>query len=91
MRFSERIGFLLVGHRRRALLAPPEALFRLADLGPLPVAGAERDLLDRGAEQGQRAEDLGVAIAPDNLGRDGLGPEPERAERGGLDRGIMLP
>jgi hypothetical protein len=63
----------------------------IADLGALPVANAERDLLDRGAEQGQRAQHLGVAIARDDLGGDGLGHEAQLVERLGLDLRIEVP
>jgi hypothetical protein len=83
-------GVLLVRHRRAALLAGPEPLLGLADLGALPVPHAERDLLDRGAEQGERAQHLGVAVARDDLGRDGLGLKAELVERLGLDLRVKV-
>ena len=70
-------GVLLVGHRRGALLALGERLFELEDLGPLEVADLDGELLDRGGEEGQGREDLGVAVALEDLGRDLGRPEPE--------------
>ena len=77
---------LLVRHRRGALLPLAERLLRLADLGALPVADLDRELLDGGAEQRQRVEELGVAIALHDLRGDGLGAQAERGERLLLDR-----
>src|SRR6185369_16120852 len=81
---------LLVRHRRAALLPDAKAYFGLADLGALPVAHTERDLFDRGAEQRECAEHLGMAIALHDLRRDGLGLEAELAERDALDLGIQV-
>ena len=44
----------LVGHRRRALLARPERLLDLADLGVLEVADLGREALQRAAEDRDR-------------------------------------
>src|SRR6185503_6914075 len=65
---SDRVA--LVRHRRRALLAFAERLLDLADLGFLQTADLDRELLERGAGDGERGEQLRVAIALDDLGRD---------------------
>jgi hypothetical protein len=55
------------------------------------VAHAERDLLDRGADHGQGPQDLGVAIARDDLGGDGLGREAQLAQASRSICGSRLP
>ena len=67
----------LVGHRRAALLAGPERLHDLADLGVLEVADLGREPLERAAGDGDRGQERGVAVALDDLGADrvrGAGP-----------------
>jgi hypothetical protein len=76
----------LVGHRARPLLPDSEGLLRFADLAPLPVADVGREPLDSGGDEAHRAEQLGVAVAGHDLGRDGLRSKTERAERPSLDR-----
>ena len=58
----------LVRHRGGALLAGSERLFDLADLGALEVADLGCESLQAGARQGDRAEQLGVAITRHHLG-----------------------
>ena len=86
----------LVRHRARALLARLERLLDLAHLGALEVADLLREALEPGAGERDRAQQLGVAVARDDLGGDRLGRQPQplqhallvlRAERGvGADR-----
>ena len=72
----------LVRHRRRALLARRERLLDLADLGLLQPADLERELLERRGGDGERRQQLGVAVALDDLRRDRRGLEAEpRADR----------
>ena len=54
----------------------PERLRRFADLGALPVADAERDLFDRGAQHRQRAQHFRMAIARHDLVLDYDGSNP---------------
>ena len=60
-------GVLLVRHGRRALLLLAEVLLRLANFGALQVADFDGDLVEGAAEDGQRADVGGVAIALDDL------------------------
>ena len=69
----------LVRHRARALLARAERLLDLAHLGALQVADLGREALEPGAGERDRLQQLGVAVARDDLGGDGLGAEAERA------------
>ena len=71
----------LVRHRGRALLPARERLLDLADLGLLQAANLERELLERRRQDRQRGHQLGVAIALDDLRRDGRGRQPEPARR----------
>ena len=81
----------LVGHRRAALLAGPERLLELADLGVLEVPDLGREALQGAAGDGDRGEQRRVAVALDDLGRDrvdGAGrdrpaPPPRDPGRGG--------
>jgi hypothetical protein len=60
-----------VRHRRGALLAATERLGQFSDLRALGAPDLQGNLLDGGAEDGQRGEDLGVAVALHDLGRGG--------------------
>ena len=62
----------LVGHRGRALLARLERLLDLADLGVLEVADLGREPLQAAAEDRDRGQQRGVAIALDDLGARGV-------------------
>ncbi len=73
----------LVGHRARALLAGAERLADLGDLGPGEVAELGREPLEPGTGERDRLEQLGVAVARDDLGRDRLGG---RSRRGSTRR-----
>ena len=68
----------LVRHRRRALLALAERLLHLGDLGAREVADLERERVERRGDDRERGEQLGVAVALEDLrrGRRGLEPEP---------------
>jgi hypothetical protein len=79
-----------VRHRRRALLAFAERLLDLADLGFLQTADLDRELLERGAGDGERGEQLGVAIALDDLGRDLRRQQAETLADARLDRRIEM-
>ena len=62
----------LVGHRARALLAGAEGLLDLADLGALEVADLRGEALQAGAGERDRLQQLGVAVAGDDLCGDRL-------------------
>ena len=68
----------LVRHGRGALLARGERLERLAHLRALEVADLEREPLERRSDAGDRAQERGVAVAGDDLGRHRLAVEAER-------------
>ena len=68
----------LVRHRRGALLAARERLRRLAHLAALEVADLGREAVERAAEDRERGQQLGVAVAPDDLRGDVLAAEAER-------------
>ena len=76
----------LVRHRRGALLALAERLLDLADLGPLEVPDLGREALEAGAGDRDRREQLGVAVAGDDLRRRVLDAEPEPLHDRRLDR-----
>ena len=78
----------LVGHRGRALLATPEGLHHLADLRPGQMADLGREALDRRGEDGERAEQLGMAVSRDHLRRRRLTLEPEPLADEALDVGV---
>src|SRR5215217_1290562 len=77
----------LVGHGARALLAGAEGLLDLAHLRALEVTDLLREALEPGAGQRDRLQQLGVAVARDDLGRDGLGREAEAPEHPRLEIG----
>src|SRR4029453_4019720 len=72
----------------RALLAFAEGLLRLEDLGSLQAPYLERDLLERGGGHGEHRRELGVAVALDDLRRDGRGLETKLAAPLGFDVGL---
>ena len=59
------------------MLAAIERLFGLADLAALEVAKLCREALQGGADQGQRLDEVGVAVARDDLGAGGVDAEAE--------------
>jgi len=65
-----------VGHRARALLAGAEGLLDLAHLRALEVADLRGEALEPRAGERDRPQQLCVAIARDDLSRDGLAGEP---------------
>ncbi len=67
----------LVRHRGRPLLAAAERLFDLAHLRPGQVADLERELLERGGGNRESREELGMAVALEDLGRGRRRLEPE--------------
>ena len=76
----------LVRHRRRALLlARAERLLDLAHLGALEVADLGGEALEARAGERDRLEQLGVAVARDDLGRDRLGAQVEPREHAPLE------
>ena len=81
-------GIPLVRHRRRALLAAAERLLYLADLGAGEVPDLEREGVERGRDDRERREELGVAVALEDLRRGGRGLEAEPLAREPLELGI---
>ncbi len=75
-------GIFLVRHRGGAFLALGERLLELEHLGLLEVADLGRELVQAGAEQGQRRDDLGVPVALQDLGRYPGGGEAQFVQRG---------
>ena len=75
----------LVRHRRRALLAAPERLLDLPHLGPGEMSDLEREPIQRGRKERERREELGVAIALEDLGRARRRLEAERLACDALD------
>ena len=75
----------LVGHRARALLARAKRLLDLAHLGALQVADLGREALEAGARQRDRLQQLGVAIARDDLRGHRLALQPEPLEHPQLE------
>ena len=67
----------LVRHRRRALLSLAERLLHLAHLGAGEVADLGREPVERRGDERERGEELGVAVARDDLRRDRLRLETE--------------
>ena len=63
------------------MLARGERLLGLAHLAPLQVPDLEPDLLERAAQDGERAQERSMAIALHHLVRDRLGDEVEPRER----------
>ena len=78
----------LVRHRRGALLAASERLLDLAHLGPREMPQLEREPLQRGREQRERVQHLGVPVALEDLGRARRRLEPEPLAGDPLDLGI---
>ena len=78
----------LVRHRRRSLLTTAERLLDLAHLRPGEVADLEREPLERRGEECERVQQLGMAVALEDLrgARSGLEPEPLAGDP--LDLGI---
>ena len=75
----------LVRHRRGALLAAGERLGRLAHLAALQVPHLGREAVERAAEDRERRQQLGVAVARDDLRGDVLARQAELGERELLD------
>ena len=78
----------LVRHRRRALLAAAERLLHLAHLGAGEMPDLGREPVERRGEQRQRREQLGVAVALQDLRRARRGLEAEPLAGDPLDLGL---
>ena len=61
----------LVRHRTRTFLAFLEFLLGFAYFGALPVTNLQRELVQRGSDDGQGAEVFRVGISLNDLRRDG--------------------
>src|SRR3954469_9512602 len=70
---------------RRALLAPAERLLHLADLGARQVPDLEVEGVERGRDDRERREELGVAVALEDLRRGGRGLQPDPLAREPLE------
>ena len=81
-------GIPLVRHRRRALLPAPERLLHLGDLGAREVPDLERERVERGGDDGERRQQLGVTVALEDLGRARRRLEAEALARDPLELGI---
>ena len=82
---SLTIGLRLCGIADEPFCAPvAKRLARLEQLGALEVADLGRQALEPGAGERDRAEQLGVAVAGDDLRRDRLGPDPQAREHPAL-------
>ena len=68
----------LVRHGGGALLAFGEILLGLQDFGALQVADFGGEVFDGAGDHGERCEERGVAVARDDLRRDGFGFEAQR-------------
>ena len=77
----------LVRHRRGALLAGAKRLLDLAHLGALQMAQLGGEALEAGAGERDRAQQLGVAVARNDLRGDVLAREPEAGEHARLELG----
>src|SRR3954451_4967223 len=77
----------LVRHRARALLARLERLLDLAHLGALEVADLGGEALEPRAGERDRLQQVGVAVARDDLRRDRLRAQAEPVEHRLLVRG----
>ncbi len=75
-------------HRRGALHALRERLLDLAHLGAREVADLGREAVERGRDERERREQLGVAVARDHLRRERVRLEPEPLAGDALDLGI---
>ena len=75
----------LVRHGRRALLAAPERLLDLAHLRPGEMADLGGEPVERGGEQSERREQLGMPVALQDLGRARGGLEAELLTGHALD------
>ena len=84
---SARIGLRLCGMALLPCWPGAERLERLAHLGALEVAQLGRDPLERAAQDGDRGEQLGMAVAAHHLGRSGVGDEAERLAHEALHLG----
>jgi hypothetical protein len=77
----------LVGHRARALLPGTERLFDLAHLRALQMPDLGREALQPGPRERDRAQQLGVPVARDDLRGDVLALQPEPLEHARLELG----
>ena len=77
----------LVRHRARALLPGGERLADLGDLGPREVAQLDRKALQASSRKRDRAQQLGVAVARDDLRRNLLARQAEPTEHAFLELG----
>jgi hypothetical protein len=81
----------LVRHRGGALLAAPERLLHLAHLRSREVSDLRREALEGCGAERERAQELRVTVARDDLRRDVLGQEPEPFAGDAFDLGVAAP
>ena len=87
---ADALGLLrvaLVRHGGGAGLTLGEGFADFADFGALEVANLGREALQRGGDHGEGGEEVGVAVALDDLGGDGFDAESEFAADALLDVG----
>ena len=81
-------GVPLVRHRRRALLPAAERLLHLGDLGAREMPDLERELVERRRDDRERGQQLGVAVALEDLRRRRRRLEAEPLAGDALELGI---
>src|SRR5205814_2226777 len=87
---GDLLGFdrvALVWHRARTLLPARERLLDLGDLRAGEMANLGGEPLESRAGEGDRLQQLRVAIASHDLSRDGLGRQAEPAKHAALEAG----
>src|SRR4051794_3563358 len=81
-------GVPLVRHRRRALLTLSERLGHLGHLGACQVSDLECEALQRGRDECERGQQLGLPVAWQNLRRDRLWLESQALAGEPLELGL---
>ena len=85
-----RNRIFFVGHGRGAFLALGKAFLGFQDFGALEMAQLRGHAFDSAGEQGQGGEKGGMAVALDDLGRDGVHGQTEPVQGDGLHLGVEV-